>query len=289
MTTNSLAIYENGNFDLMQRTAKALAASGYFTDAQDEAKAIVKIMAGSELGIAPFAAMSGIHIIQGKPTLGANLLASLIKNHPVYDFKVEALNDEVCVLSFHERGVDIGTSKFTIEDAKRAGTKNLGKFPRNMLFARAISNGAKWYAAGIFGGVPVYTPEDFGATVDEDGVILEGEILPPAVEPETTPGGNGQEDDAPELDEQQEHMLGVLGVDFLNNAIGLIDRYDNIHAAKGALKKLGYDSIAKEPKNRVRQFTELRAHAKRRDAEGAEVVDDHVFSAEDEAPEPEQA
>jgi hypothetical protein len=62
-------------------------------------------------------------------------------------------------------------SEFTIQDAKMAGTKNLNKFPKNMLFARAISNGAKWFAAGIFGGSPVYTPEELGASTDEDGYI----------------------------------------------------------------------------------------------------------------------
>ncbi|NBO17384.1 MAG: hypothetical protein EBV07_00610 [Proteobacteria bacterium] len=53
----------------------------------------------------------------------------------------------------------IGNSTFTIEDAKKAGTKNTDKFPRNMLFARAMSNGVKWYTPDVFAG-PVYVPEE---------------------------------------------------------------------------------------------------------------------------------
>ena len=47
-----------------------------------------------------------------------------------------------------------------------------------MFFARAISNGAKWYTPGIFGGAPVYTPDEMGADVDEDGDIIDAEVEP---------------------------------------------------------------------------------------------------------------
>ena len=31
------------------------------------------------------------------------------------------------------------------------------KYPRNMLFARAMSNGVRWFAPEATGGLPVYT------------------------------------------------------------------------------------------------------------------------------------
>jgi hypothetical protein len=34
-----------------------------------------------------------------------------------------------------------------------------------MLYARALSNGAKWYCPDVFGG-PIYTPDELGAVVD---------------------------------------------------------------------------------------------------------------------------
>ena len=56
--TNALAIYQD--FDNIQRAAMALYKSGYFNDSKSEAQAIVKVMAGAELGLPPFAAMAGI-------------------------------------------------------------------------------------------------------------------------------------------------------------------------------------------------------------------------------------
>ena len=177
MSNNALQLYENNGFDLMQRTAKAMAASGFFSDAKQQAQAIVKVMAGAELGLPPFTSMTGIHIIQGKPALGANVIATMIKNDPRYNYKVKTINDGLVELEFFEDGQSAGISSFSIDDAKRAQTKNIGKYPRNMLFARAISNGARWYAPGIFGGAPVYTPDELNAQYDEEGHIIEGEIV----------------------------------------------------------------------------------------------------------------
>ena len=41
---------------------KAFAESGMFTDIKTAAQAIVKIQAGQEIGLPPFASMTGIHI-----------------------------------------------------------------------------------------------------------------------------------------------------------------------------------------------------------------------------------
>lgn len=143
----------------IQVMAKAFAESGMFTDAKQMGQAFVKIQAGQEIGIPPFAAMSGIHIIQGKPTLGAGLIASAVKGSGKYDYKVPQLDDKICSIDFYQGSEKIGNSTFTIEDAKKALTKNIDKFPKNMLFARAISNGVKWFCPDVFSG-PVYVPEE---------------------------------------------------------------------------------------------------------------------------------
>ena len=145
---------------------KAFAESGMFPDIKSAAQAIVKIQAGAELGIGPFQSMSGIHIISGKPTIGAGVMAAMVKGSGKYDYKVLEANERVCKLEFYEGKVSLGTSSFSIEDAKKAGTKNLDKFPRNMLFARAMSNGVKWYTPDVFAG-PVYVPEEM-ETVTQD-------------------------------------------------------------------------------------------------------------------------
>jgi hypothetical protein len=102
--------------------------------------------------------MSGIHIIQGKPTLGG-VIASAVKGSGKYDYKVKEMSEKICSIDFFQGSENIGNSTFTIEEAKKAGTKNIDKFPKNMLFARAISNGVKWFCPDVFAG-PVYVPEE---------------------------------------------------------------------------------------------------------------------------------
>ena len=151
---------------------KAFAESGMFTDIKSAAQAMVKIIAGQEIGIPPFASMSGIHIIQGKPTIGAGLIASSIKGSGKYDFRVVDHSEKLCSIEFFQGKESLGISTFTIEDAKKAGTKNIDKFPKNMLFARAISNGVKFYTPDVFSG-PVYTPEEMEqVTIDAPVEVL---------------------------------------------------------------------------------------------------------------------
>lgn len=151
--------------------------SGFFTDARDASQAMVKILAGRELGFSPIASMVGVYIVQGKPCLSANLIASRIKASGKYDYRVKMMTPEKCEIEFFE-GLNgsrqsIGVSTFSIEDARKAGTKNLEKYARNMLFARAMSNGAKWFCPDAFSGVTVYTPEELGADTNGDGELVE--------------------------------------------------------------------------------------------------------------------
>jgi len=156
----------------LMNLAKAFAESGMFADTKSAAQAIVKIQAGQEIGIPPFAAMTGIHIIQGKPTIGAGLIASRLKGSGKYDYRVVEASEKVCSIDFYQGKDKIGNSTFTIEDAKKALTKNIDKFPKNMLFARAISNGVKWYCPDIFSG-PVYVPEEMQVVTTEEATHIE--------------------------------------------------------------------------------------------------------------------
>ena len=178
-----LAIYQEGtiikSYSDVESVAKAMVASGFFNDATKISQAIVKIMAGAEIGIGPFGSMNGIHIIQGKPAFGANVMASKVKSSGGrYNYRVTEMSDTVCTIEFMEHfngsWTAIGTSSFSIADAKKAGTKNLDKFPRNMLFARAMSNGVRWFCPDVMNGSTVYTPEELGAEVDEDGNVIDG-------------------------------------------------------------------------------------------------------------------
>lgn len=58
-----------------------------FPDLQSEAQAVVKIVAGQEVGFGPMAAMQAVQMIQGRPTFSANALAALVKRHPAYNYR----------------------------------------------------------------------------------------------------------------------------------------------------------------------------------------------------------
>ena len=167
-----LSIVQQLPISELMNLAKAFAESGMFADTKSAAQAIVKIQAGQEIGIPPFAAMTGIHIIQGKPTIGAGLIASRLKGSGKYDYRVVEASEKVCSIDFYQGNTKIGNSTFTIEDAKKALTKNIDKFPKNMLFARAISNGVKWYCPDVFSG-PVYVPEEMQVVTTEEATHIE--------------------------------------------------------------------------------------------------------------------
>lgn len=166
----------------MQSLGEVFVRSKFFADSTDAAQAIVKVMAGAELGFPPIASMTGVYIVKGKVSLSANLIAAAIKRSGRYTYRVLKLDDSGCEIAFYEGGTEIGSSSFTREDAQRAqllGKETWRSFFRNMAFARALSNGAKWHCPDVFGG-PVYTPEELGANVDGDGEVIN--VTP---EPET--------------------------------------------------------------------------------------------------------
>jgi hypothetical protein len=125
---------------------------------------------GLGIRISRFSSLTGIHIIQGKPAIGANLMAAAVKRSGKYNYRVLEHSSEVCRIAFFENGEQVGVSEFTAADAKSMSVKNMDRMAKNMLFARAMSNGVKWYAPDIFLG-PVYTPEELGASVDDSGVV----------------------------------------------------------------------------------------------------------------------
>jgi len=162
---------------------KIFVDSGFFSDAKQESQAIVKILAGREAGLQPIESMTGIHIIKGKISFGSNMMAAAVKKHPNYDYRVKEHNETKCVIDFFEITYDLrdreptkelaGTSSFSLTDAKNAGVMVSGgswyKYPKAMLFARAMSAGVRYYCPDVFGHTPVYVPEEMGEAVDEDG------------------------------------------------------------------------------------------------------------------------
>ena len=249
--TNAMVVYER--MAELQTAANAMHASGYFGDVKSQAQAMVKVMAGAEIGLPPFASMSGIHIVNGKPTLGANLIATLVKNDPRYDYRVKRADNEACVLAWYEGGAAVGESSFSIQEANAAGLtgKQTWKaYASDMLFARALTRGARRYAPGIFGGAPIYTPEEMGVDTDEEGHIVQGEVI------NVTPPAPAPSDPGPLPDDEQA-VLDAAPREFLSMAASMLDT--DTDTVKARMHALGYTSIPGKPDARLTAYRKLRA------------------------------
>ena len=231
--------------------------SGMFTDLTNMAQAMVKIKAGNELDIPPFMAMNGIHIIKGKTSLGATIQASLVQRSNAHRYQVLQLDEDVARLEFFARNADgewrsLGISEFSIQDAvnaKLAGQNGSNaamydKYRRNMLFARALTNGMRWYTPELLqsadGQVASSTFDDF----DAEKVIAEttqpvqiGVGSAAAVEPgdddaidaevsDVTSQGSGSEESA--VDDVLQSLREVVMEKVMTVANGELDQVDKI-------------------------------------------------------------
>lgn len=148
--------------DDLGRFANMAYQSGMFKDLKAVTQAAVKAQVAMELGISPMLGLSAIHIVEGRPTLSAAMLAALMKRSG-YSWKILAHTEEECRLEIRSGGESLGECGFTLGEAKAAGLlgrPNWSKHRRDMLFARAISRAARWFAPEVALGV--YTPEELG-------------------------------------------------------------------------------------------------------------------------------
>ena len=138
--------------------------SGMFPDCKSQAQGIVKILAGRELGLTPFQSMSGIYLVNGRLALQSNVMSGLVRKSKRYDFNVVKIDDEGCSIDFFDISIPeapkkLGTSSFGKADAAKTGKINsetYKSYPRNMYYARALSNGARWYCPDAIMGYHSY-------------------------------------------------------------------------------------------------------------------------------------
>lgn len=146
------------------RISKSLAASGMFKDVTQAEQAFGRILLGRDLGLSPTQSLMGIDVVRGNVQIRSVLLASWVRKHPDYDYSVVEHDAEHCAIQFSYKGNVEGVSAFSMEDATKAGLVKDGSpwkaHPRNMVWARAMSNGVKWFCPDLTGGIAVYTEAD---------------------------------------------------------------------------------------------------------------------------------
>jgi hypothetical protein len=178
--------------DARWEQAQRLHASRLFgTRSAEHAYAL--ILLGDEIGVGPTTSLTQIAVIQGKPAFGAALVGALVKKSGRYDYEVTEMSDQAVTVRFTERvrapggtsgdGVTarvLGDSRFTLQDAQRAGlgaSPTWQRFPRNLLLARALTNGARWYCPDILAGA-AYTPDELESGVARTITDVEAGPLP---------------------------------------------------------------------------------------------------------------
>lgn len=142
------------------------------------------------LGVSPIHAITSIHVIEGKPSASADLIASLVRKA---GNKLRVTGDATTCTAILIRQDDPDfefTATWTMAQATKAnltGKDVWKKYPSAMLRARAITEVCRMGAPDALYGV-IYTPEELGANVDADGAPVDlGEHPTPAPAPEPAP------------------------------------------------------------------------------------------------------
>jgi hypothetical protein len=160
------------------KLASTLVKSGLLPSAiKSPEAALVIILTGRELGLAPLQALRSISVVEGKPTLSADLLLALAyKSGLCTGYEILELTDEKCVVQISRNGQVKPPYSYTIEEARKAGLANRPNWTRHtkaMLRARATSAACRaYFPDGLLG---LYTPdelEDLSPVVSEAAPVV---------------------------------------------------------------------------------------------------------------------
>jgi hypothetical protein len=147
------------------RFAQAVIASGLAPNVRTVEKAFVILATGAELGLTAMQSLRSIHIIDGKPSLSADLIVGLVKRSPVCEWfqMVESTNTRAVYETKRSGEPAPARYEFATEDAHNAGLlskANWRKFPAAMLRARCSSALARAVYPDIVAGL--YDPDEAG-------------------------------------------------------------------------------------------------------------------------------
>jgi len=120
------------------------------------------IATGRELGLGDLHALRSIHIVDGKPTLSAELMVSLARRAG-HSISGETGPESATVRGKRGDNGDEMAVTWTMEMAKRAGlaTKTSWKsYPEALLWARAVSQLCRMLFSDVLAGVS-HTPDEF--------------------------------------------------------------------------------------------------------------------------------
>lgn len=146
--------------------AKAVTASKLFQAYGSPEAVLMTIMTGRSLGIDTPTALRSLHIIEGKPTMSAGLMAGLVlRSKTCKQFEiVERTNESATIRIWREGWEKAKDITYSVDDARRAGRVKQGsgweKNPADMCVARCQAIGARLGWPDILANV--YLPDELG-------------------------------------------------------------------------------------------------------------------------------
>jgi len=175
MSTTDLTIFTDTGYVTTLKIAETLVKSGVLPRGIDNPfKAFAIIQKGREIGVGPMRALTGIALIEGKPTVSPELKLEQFRQR---GGRVKWIKSDNTVAHLHLKAPngDEHEEIVTMDDMKLAGVAgkdNWRKYPKSMLRARAVGFGLRALGEGDGS----YTPDELGAVTNESGEVVEAEF-----------------------------------------------------------------------------------------------------------------
>ena len=203
-TGTEIAVRQAAAIPAKLQYAHELANSGLLPSAyrRNPANVLWAVEYGEMLGLPPMAAMTGVHVIEGKPTASAGLISGLVRQAG-HKLRVWGTSKSAtCEIVRSDDPEHTFSVTWTLrrepgdnpsaEEAGLLGKSVWKQYAASMLKARAITQCARDACEEVLYGLH-YTPEELGAEVDEDGVVV-GQIVDEPVQPGARPAETPQGD-----------------------------------------------------------------------------------------------
>lgn len=166
-------------WDIAEKIARTSSVPAAFRGKPDEIMAT--ILVGHELELSAMTSLQKIHVIEGRPTLSAEVMTGIVMSHGHEVWVEESSATRVTVCGQRKGSTHVQRVTWTMDDAQRAGLagkQNWRKYPRQMLSARARAEMCRLLAPDVLAGI-AYSKEEvedgfvFDEPVTEDEVVTD--------------------------------------------------------------------------------------------------------------------
>lgn len=145
-------------------------------------EAAVILMTGHELGLRPMQSLRGIYVVDGKPTLSADMMVAVVRRSGLCEsWRVVESTAERCTITTRRKGESVdATRTWTRADADRAGVTGKDpwrKYPATMLRHRCAADLARQEFSDVLLGL--YDPDELDASPAQvDAITTTAEHIP---------------------------------------------------------------------------------------------------------------